>query len=143
MSFKDLGLQPFLLGRCESLGFTEPTPIQKQAIPIVLEGGDIIATAETGTGKTAAFLLPILQKIDVEQTKGTTVLILSPTRELANQTDAACRTLAPKHIRCTSIIGGAGYKAQMDALRRRPNILIATPGRLLDYMEQGLIDFSK
>ena len=143
MSFKDLGLQPFLLGRCESLGFSEPTPIQKQAIPIVFEGGDIIATAETGTGKTAAFLLPILQQIDVNQQKGTTVLILSPTRELANQTDAACRELAPKHIRCTSIIGGAGYKAQMDALRRRPNILIATPGRLLDYMEQGLIDFSK
>ncbi len=143
MSFKDLGLQPFLLGRCESLGFTEPTPIQKQAIPIVLEGGDIIATAETGTGKTAAFLLPILQQIDVKQQKGTTVLILSPTRELANQTDAACRELAPKHIRCTAIIGGSGYKAQMDQLRRRPNVIIATPGRLLDYMEQGLIDFSK
>jgi ATP-dependent RNA helicase RhlE len=143
MSFKELGLQPFLLGRCESLGFQEPTPIQKQAIPIVLKGGDLMATAETGTGKTAAFLLPILQKIDIEQTKGTTVLILSPTRELANQTDMACRDLAPKHIRCTSIIGGSGYKAQMDALRRRPNILIATPERLLDYMEQGLIDFSK
>ncbi|MBK7394389.1 MAG: DEAD/DEAH box helicase [Chloracidobacterium sp.] len=143
MSFKDLGLQPFLLGRCESLGFTEPTPIQKQAIPIVFEGGDIIATAETGTGKTAAFLLPILQQIDVNQQKGTTVLILSPTRELANQTDAACRELAPKHIRCTAIIGGSGYKAQMEALRRRPNLIIATPGRLLDYMEQGLIDFSK
>lgn len=143
MFFKDLGLQPFLLGRCESLGFTEPTPIQKQAIPIILNGGDIIATAETGTGKTAAFLLPILQKIDAEQTKGTTVLILSPTRELANQTDVACRQLAPKHIRCTSIIGGTGYKSQMDALRRRPSILIATPGRLLDYVEQGVVDLSK
>src|SRR6476661_5408027 len=143
MSFKDLGLHPSLLGRVESLGYTVPTPIQKQAIPIVLQGGDLIATAETGTGKTAAFLLPILQKIDVEQTKGTTVLILSPTRELANQTDMACRALAPKHIRCTSIIGGTGYKAQIDQLKRKPQIIIATPGRLLDYMEQGLIDISK
>src|SRR5215210_1081205 len=111
MSFQDLGLTKALLARCESLGFTEATPIQKQAIPIILQGGDIIGTAETGTGKTAAFLLPILQKIDIEQKKGTTVLILSPTRELSNQTDVACRELAPKHIRCTSIIGGAGYKA--------------------------------
>src|SRR5215212_11505475 len=133
MTFRDLGLQSSLTDRCESLGFIEPTPIQKQAIPIILEGGDIIGTAETGTGKTAAFLLPILQKIDVEQTKGTTVLILSPTRELANQTDVGCRQLAPKHIRCVSIIGGTGYRAQMDGLRKKPNILIATPGRLLDY----------
>ena len=142
MTFIDLGLLPVLTDKCKQLGFVEPTPIQKQAIPIILEGGDIIGTAETGTGKTAAFLLPILQRIEEERSNGTTVLILSPTRELANQTDAACRELAPRHIRCVSIIGGAGYKAQMDALRRRPNILIATPGRLLDYMEQGLIDFS-
>jgi len=143
MTFRDLGLQGALVRSCEQLGFIEPTPIQKQAIPIVLEGGDIIGTAETGTGKTAAFLLPILQNIDKRQEKGTTVLILSPTRELANQTDAACRGLAPKHIRCTAIIGGTGYKAQIDALRRRPQILIATPGRLIDYMEQGLVDLSK
>jgi ATP-dependent RNA helicase RhlE len=140
MSFKDLGLHPAIVGRCESLGFTEPTPVQKQAIPIVLQGGDLIATAETGTGKTAAFLLPILQRLGSEPARETTVLILSPTRELANQTDAACREFAPKNVRCTAIIGGAGYKAQMDALRRRPNILIATPGRLIDYMEQGIID---
>src|SRR3954469_7802292 len=114
MTFKDLGLQSFLTDRCEQLGYIEPTPIQKQAIPIVLDGGDIIATAETGTGKTAAFLLPILQMIETGQLKGTSVLVLSPTRELANQTDSACRELAPKHVRCTSIIGGSGYKAQMD-----------------------------
>lgn len=143
MSFKELGLQQALLRRCESLGFVEPTPIQKQAIPTILQGGDLIGTAETGTGKTAAFLLPILQKIDAVQQKGTTVLILSPTRELSNQTDMACRQLAPKHIRCVSIIGGTGYKAQMDALKKRPSILIATPGRLVDYMEQGVIDLSQ
>jgi ATP-dependent RNA helicase RhlE len=143
MNFNDLGLHASLVSKCAQLGFTEPTPIQKQAIPIVLQGGDIIATAETGTGKTAAFLLPILHKLGASKLPGTTVLILSPTRELANQTDAACRDLAPKHIKCTSIIGGTGYKAQMDALRRRPNILIATPGRLIDYMEQGVVDLSQ
>jgi len=143
MNFKDLGLQPFLTDKCEQLGFTEPTPIQKQAIPLVLNGGDLIACAETGTGKTAAFLLPILQMLnDGKKVVGTKVLILAPTRELANQTDAACRQFAPKGISCTSIIGGAGYRNQTDALRRGANIIIATPGRLLDFMEQGMINFS-
>ena len=77
MNFRDLGLQPFLTDRCESLGYIEPTPIQKQAIPLVLDGKNVIATAETGTGKTAAFLLPILQNLGIKQKKGTTVLILS------------------------------------------------------------------
>ena len=143
MSFKDLGLQPFLTDRCESLGYFEPTPIQKQAIPLVLDGKNVIATAETGTGKTAAFLLPILQNLAISQKKGTTVLILSPTRELANQTDAFCRQIAPKHVRCASIIGGAGYKGQIDAIRRGASIIVATPGRLMDFMEQGMLDLSK
>lgn len=143
MSFKDLGLQPSLTDRCESLGYTEPTPIQKQAIPLVLQGKNVIATAATGTGKTAAFLLPILQHLEISGKKGSTVLILSPTRELANQTDAACRQFAPKHIRCASIIGGAGYKNQIDAIRRGANIIVATPGRLMDFMEQGMLNLSK
>lgn len=143
MSFKDLGLQQSLTDRCESLGYTEPTPIQKQAIPLVLDGKNVIATAETGTGKTAAFLLPILQHLEISGKKGSTVLILSPTRELANQTDAACRQFAPKHIRCASIIGGAGYKSQIDAIRRGANIIVATPGRLMDFMEQGMLNLSK
>ncbi|MFL6374750.1 MAG: DEAD/DEAH box helicase [Pyrinomonadaceae bacterium] len=140
MKFNELGLHPALVGRCESLGYTEPTPIQQQAIPIVLKGGDVIGTAETGTGKTAAFLLPILQKLGNEKVQQTTVLVLSPTRELATQTAAACRDFQPKNIHSTSIIGGSGYKAQTDALRRRPNIIIATPGRLMDFMEQGCVD---
>jgi ATP-dependent RNA helicase RhlE len=143
MSFRDLGLQSSLTAKCESLGFVTPTPIQKQAIPLVLDGKDVIATAETGTGKTAAFLLPILQRLEVSGKKGSTVLILSPTRELANQTDAACRQFAPKHIRCASIIGGAGYKSQIDAIRRGANIIVATPGRLMDFMEQGMLNLSK
>jgi ATP-dependent RNA helicase RhlE len=143
MSFKDLGLQSSLTARCESLGYFEPTPIQKQAIPLVLQGKNVIATAETGTGKTAAFLLPILQNLAISQRKGSTVLILSPTRELANQTDAFCRQFAPKHVRCASIIGGAGYKHQIDAIRRGANIIVATPGRLMDFMEQGMLNLSK
>src|SRR3954464_3737620 len=116
MNFKDLGLMPSLCARVEQLGYINPTPIQERAIPIVLEGGDIMATAETGTGKTAAFLLPILQKLEESKLPGTRVLVLSPTRELANQTHAACRDLGPKHIRSVSIIGGSGYRAQMNEL---------------------------
>ena len=143
MTFKDLGLLPFFTDKCEQLGYTTPTPIQKQAIPVLLQGGDIMACAETGTGKTAAFLLPILQMLGDNKGKpGTRVLVLSPTRELANQTEAFCRQFAPKGITCTAIIGGAAYKRQMDSLRRGANIIIATPGRLIDFMDQGLINFS-
>src|SRR5436309_5508754 len=142
MTFKDLGLQSFLTDKCKQLGYAEPTPIQKQAIPFILEGGDVIATAETGTGKTAAFLLPILQNLNNKKQNRTTVLILAPTRELANQSDAACRQFAPKHIRCTSIIGGSGYQKQINALRQGADIVIATPGRLIDLMDQGFVNFS-
>jgi ATP-dependent RNA helicase RhlE len=144
MNFKDLGLQPALYTRCEQLGFTEPTPIQKQAIPAVLDGDDIIACAETGTGKTAAFLLPLLHKLNTgRKPVGTKVLVLAPTRELANQIHEACKQFAPKGITCAAIIGGAGYKNQTDAIKRGVTILIATPGRLLDFMDQGMVDFTK
>lgn len=142
MNFRDLGLQSFFTDKCSQLGFDEPTPVQKQAIPVVLEGGDIIATAETGTGKTAAFLLPILQKLNASRARGTSVLVLAPTRELANQIDAACRQFAPRGITSTSIIGGSSYGRQADSLRRGANIIVATPGRLIDFMEQGLVNFS-
>src|SRR5215831_10019936 len=109
MNFKDLGLHAVLTDKCEQMGYKEPTHIQKKAIPVVLEGGDLIAFAETGTGKTAAFLLPILHKLMTgKRPVGTKVLVLAPTRELANQTDAFCRLVAPRTITCTSIIGGTG-----------------------------------
>lgn len=143
MTFKELGLLPVLLARCEQMGFNEPTPIQKQAIPTVLKGGDLLACAETGTGKTAAFLLPILNNLATgKKPVGTKVLVLAPTRELANQIDADCRRLAPKGITCAAIIGGSGYRAQTDALRRGATIIVATPGRLIDFMEQKLANFS-
>jgi len=142
MSFKDLGLLSAFADRCERLGYVEPTPIQKQAIPVVLEGGDVIACAETGTGKTAAFLLPILNRqVQFINKKGLRVLILSPTRELTTQIEAACRQFMPKGITCAAIIGGAGYAKQIQALKQGVNILIATPGRLMDFMEQGMINF--
>jgi ATP-dependent RNA helicase RhlE len=142
MNFRDLGLQSALAEKCESIGYSEPTPIQQKAIPYVLDGKDIIACAETGTGKTAAFLLPIIQNLAAKKSKGTSVLILAPTRELANQTEAACRQLAPKKIKCVCLIGGAAYNRQIDGLRNRPDIIVATPGRLMDFMERGSIDFS-
>lgn len=144
MNFNELGLHSSLATRCETLGFENPTPIQEQAIPIVLSGKDLIATAETGTGKTAAFVLPIVNKLGRPK-KGesrTTVLILTPTRELASQIHAACRDMAMDAIKCVSIIGGVGYGPQIQGLRRQPHIVIATPGRLIDHIEQGNVDLS-
>ena len=144
MNFAELGLQSALVSVCESLGYTEPTPIQKQAIPVVLAGSDLIGCAETGTGKTAAFLLPIIQRMTERARPGVRVLVLAPTRELASQIEASYRSLAPKKgaARCATLIGGAGLGRQTDALRRGAGLLVATPGRLLDHMERGAIDFS-
>jgi ATP-dependent RNA helicase RhlE len=144
MKFSQLGLQPALVRVCESLGYTEPTPIQQQAIPVVLTGADLIGCAETGTGKTAAFLLPIIQRMAETVRPGIRLLVLAPTRELATQIEASYRSLAPKKnaARCVTLIGGTGLKQQTDALKRGAAIIIATPGRLLDHMERGAINFA-
>ena len=141
MNFKDLGLQAAIVQTCESQGFTEPTPIQKKTIPTILQGKDVIACAQTGTGKTAAFLLPLIQRLNENKPKGVAVLVLAPTRELATQIEITCRQFAPKTLRCVALIGGSGYKKQAEGLRGA-NIIVATPGRLLDFMQQGAIDFS-
>ncbi|MBX3289380.1 MAG: DEAD/DEAH box helicase [Acidobacteria bacterium] len=140
MTFNELGLRSDMVEKCKRHGFTKPTPIQEQAIPVILDGGDVIGTAETGTGKTAAFLLPVLQKIN--KRPGTSVLILAPTRELAVQIDAECRKFVPKGVTCAAIIGGTGYGRQTQAIRNGVNILIATPGRLIDFMDQGMVKFN-
>ena len=143
MNFSELGLLPAQVRVCESLGYTEPTPIQEQAIPVILNGSDLIGCAETGTGKTAAFLLPIIQRMSEKARPGIRLLVLAPTRELATQIEASYRSLAPKkNARCVTIIGGAGMARQTDALRRGVSVVIATPGRLLDHMERGAVDFS-
>src|SRR5918997_2239801 len=130
MNFAELGLQPALTRRCESLGYTEPTPIQKRAIPVVLEGTDLIGCAETGTGKTAAFLLPTIQRMAARPRPGVRVLVLAPTRELASQIVDSYKQLAPKGSpRCALIIGGAGMGKQNEELRRGVGVVVATPGR--------------
>src|ERR671928_48284 len=107
MNFSELGLKPALARRCESLGYEEPTPIQAGAIPVVLTGADLIGCAETGTGKTAAFLLPTIQRMGEAPRPGVRVLVLAPTRELVTQIDESYKQLAPKGSpRCAAVIGG-------------------------------------
>ena len=143
MNFAELGLQPALVRGCESLGYTEPTPIQGQAIPVVLSGSDLIGCAETGTGKTAAFLLPTIQKMMERPRPGVRLLVVAPTRELVSQIVESYRELAPKKApRCVGIIGGAGMGRQCEALRRGAQVVVATPGRLLDHMERGTVNLS-
>jgi ATP-dependent RNA helicase RhlE len=144
MNFAELGLQPALVRVCETLEYTTPTPIQREAIPVVLTGADLIGCAETGTGKTAAFMLPIIQRLSERARPGVRVLVLAPTRELAMQIEASYRSLSPKKnlLRAVTLIGGAGMGRQTEALRRGVSIVIATPGRLLDHMERGAVDLS-
>src|SRR4051812_15452118 len=143
MKFDELGLQPALLSACESAGYEEPTPIQERAIPVLLTGADFIGCAETGTGKTAAFLLPTLQRMGEAKRPGVRVLVLAPTRELVTQTHESYKQLAPKGSpRCAAIIGGASMSNQTEALRRGAGVVVATPGRLLDHIERKNIDLS-
>lgn len=143
MNFSQLGLGAAQLRACESLGYTEPTPIQRQAIPVVLEGRDLIGCAETGTGKTAAFLLPILQKIAERQRPGVRVLVLAPTRELALQIQKNYGELNQvKNNRSVTVIGGANIRTQISDLRRGVTVVIATPGRLLDLTDRGALNLS-
>jgi ATP-dependent RNA helicase RhlE len=137
MSFSTFDLHPDLLRGVDELGFTQPTPIQKDAIPPAAEGRDVLACAMTGSGKTAAFLLPILHRL-MDKPRGTTrALILTPTRELAAQIEEHLRQLA-KHtrIRGAAIFGGVGMGPQEQAFRRGVDIIVATPGRLLDHFQQ-------
>ncbi len=143
MLFEQLGLTAPLLKALQKEGYTMPTPIQEQAIPHVLQGKDILGLAQTGTGKTAAFALPILQLLNAEQRKGykhTRALILTPTRELAVQISESFQTYG-RYTNVTQevIFGGVSQHAQTIALRNGTDVLIATPGRLLDLMNQGYV----
>ncbi len=149
MSFANLGLQAKLLRAVETQAYRRPTPIQTQAIPVVLEGRDILAGAQTGTGKTAAFTLPILQLLNgrPRRTQGKShpprALVLTPTRELAAQVAASVDTYgAHLALRSAVIFGGVNINAQKDVLRRGVDILVATPGRLLDHVSQGTVDLT-
>jgi ATP-dependent RNA helicase RhlE len=142
LSFSTLGLRPDLLRAVARQGYTEPTSVQREAIPLVLAGRDLLAGAQTGTGKTAAFVLPILQQLAARPARDRRirVLILTPTRELAMQVEESVRTYSGGHARSTAIYGGVGFGGQLGALRRGVEIVVATPGRLLDHARQGTID---
>jgi ATP-dependent RNA helicase RhlE len=145
MTFQDLNLVEPLQRALETEGYTSPTPIQTQAIPHVLAGRDLIACAQTGTGKTAAFALPILQRLDAMRAagapKGIRALILTPTRELAAQITESLTTYGKNlRLRHAVVFGGVGAYGQVRALEARPDILVATPGRLLDLASEGFVD---
>jgi len=143
MNFSQLGLAPAQLRTCESVGYGTPTPIQHQAIPIILSGRDVIGCAETGTGKTAAFLLPIIQRLSESVRPGIRVLVLAPTRELALQIQENYTALnGVKTNRSVLAIGGANIRTQLSDLRRGAAVLIATPGRLLDLIERRAVELS-
>jgi ATP-dependent RNA helicase RhlE len=143
MNFSQLGLADAQLRVCESLGYSNPTPIQIKTIPLILKREDVIGCAETGTGKTAAFLLPIIQNLSTKPRPGVRVLVLAPTRELALQIQKNYSEL--NHLKGNQsvlVIGGANIRTQIGDLRRRATVVIATPGRLLDLTERGAIDLT-
>jgi ATP-dependent RNA helicase RhlE len=137
MGFTKLGLSQPMLQGVNAMGYVEPTPIQLRAIPLILAGRDVIGSAQTGTGKTAAFALPILSQLGPHETHPR-VLVLEPTRELAAQLETAFRDFARfTDLRVAVVFGGVGYGLQREALRDGVDVLVATPGRLLDLMHQG------
>ena len=152
MSFDHLGLGPELLAAVRGEGYESPTPVQEQAIPLVLAGRDVLAGAQTGTGKTAAFVLPILHRLRTTPRSparrsghrpAVRVLVLTPTRELALQVEGSVRTYGRGgQIRSVAIYGGVGFEPQTRALRAGPDIVVATPGRLLDHYRQRTIELS-
>ena len=146
MNFDDLNLAPAILKAVHELGYTEPTPVQAQAIPVVLQGHDLLAGAQTGTGKTAGFALPLLQLLSsrpVQRRGAIRALVLTPTRELAAQVEEAVRSYG-KHLELSStvIFGGVGMNPQIERIQAGCDILVATPGRLLDLEQQGHLDLS-
>ncbi|MGA8988769.1 DEAD/DEAH box helicase [Aeromicrobium sp.] len=142
-TFADLGLAESLVSRLLSLGYETPTPIQARAIPTLLEGKDVVGLAQTGTGKTAAFALPILQKIDPANAK-TQAIVLAPTRELALQVCEAITAYATNipGIRVLPVYGGQGYGFQLSGLQKGAHIVVGTPGRVIDHLERGSLDLT-
>jgi ATP-dependent RNA helicase RhlE len=150
MKFEELNLAPAILQAVQEQGYDTPTPVQAQAIPIVLAGHDLLTGAQTGTGKTAAFMLPILHKLSLSEAgrnkfggKAIRALVLTPTRELAAQIEESAKHYGKYlSLQSTVVFGGVGMKPQVDRVKRGVDVLVATPGRLLDLQGQGLLDLS-
>src|SRR5512137_3043709 len=143
MSFKSFNLHPNIESGIRNLGYTEPTAIQKQVIPPILENRDVMGQAQTGTGKTAAFVLPILQRLMDGPRRRVRALIMAPTRELAEQTHEAIGQLGRyTKLKSVTIYGGVNQGPQLSKLRSGPEIVVACPGRLIDLMDRGVIDVS-
>jgi ATP-dependent RNA helicase RhlE len=146
MTFDNLGLSQDLLRAVADQGYSEPTPVQQQAIPLILQGKDLMASAQTGTGKTAGFVLPILHKLSLERSKGrrnVRALVLTPTRELAAQVSDSVSTYGKYMLlRQAAVFGGVRIQPQIQKLRRGVDVLVATPGRLLDHVNQKTVDLS-
>src|SRR5437764_3923722 len=137
MAFTKFGLSPAVLEGVKAMGYIEPTPVQLRTIPLMLAGRDVIGSAQTGTGKTAAFALPILSQLG-QRGDRVRALILEPTRELAAQVETHFRDLARfTNIRVAVVFGGVGYGAQNEAMKSGVDVLVATPGRLLDHIQRG------
>lgn len=146
MSFQSLGLKAEILRAVESAGYSTPTPIQAKAIPLVIDGKDLMAGAQTGTGKTAGFTLPILHRLSQNKVKGRPIraLVLVPTRELAAQVHENVQTYSQfLQIKSTVVFGGVNIRPQISQLKSGVDVLIATPGRLLDHVNQGNLDLSR
>ena len=142
MSFDNLGLDHRMLDAVGRLGYAEPTPIQRDAIPLALEGRDVVGCAQTGTGKTAAFILPTMQRIPAKP-GGIRALVITPTRELAGQIEQfAAQVGKTTRHRVAVVYGGVGYEPQRKALKRGVDVLVACPGRLLDLVSAGHCDLS-
>jgi ATP-dependent RNA helicase RhlE len=143
MAFSSFGLSPQILEGIKAMGYVDPTPIQLRAIPLIMEGRDVIGSAQTGTGKTAAFALPILSKLG-EPLHKPRFLVLEPTRELAAQVETAIHDFSRfSNLKTAILYGGVGYGRQLDDLKRGSDIIIATPGRLLDHMGRGTIQLNE
>jgi ATP-dependent RNA helicase RhlE len=143
MPFSNYNLLPQLLQGIKAMGFTSFTPIQTQAVPPAIEGKDVLGSAMTGSGKTVAFILPVLQRLLKDRKPGVRAIVLVPTRELAAQVETAVRDLARfSEIKCVLVIGGASFHMQTQALRRGADIVVATPGRLLDHYQRRTLSLN-
>ncbi len=143
MNFEIFNFKPSIMANIKDLGYSVPTPIQHEAIPLIMQGKDVIGLAQTGTGKTAAFVLPILEHLQSRQNKGTRALIVSPTRELAEQTCKAVNQLGKRTgLTCITVYGGENIEEQSRRLHGNPQIVVGCPGRLLDHLWRGTMNLS-